>query len=152
MTLKLTLARIVAVVLFAWNYGALALLLMSRYGRRSSSRRFSAPGIGPRTARGPTLHLATRGSTAMTRRTAVVMGEETEQQVRDTLAAELAKAEADHPGWRCWLSSELHPYATRLYKGRCAVTLDAASPSLLGLAIDAWVSEGEPRRLAGLDE
>jgi len=87
----------------------------------------------------------------MTCQTAVDMDNETPQQVRDTLPAELATVEGKHPGCHCWLSSELRSYATRTYKGRCAVTLDAASPSLLGVVIDAWVSEGEPRRLAGLD-
>ena len=71
--------------------------------------------------------------------------------MRDTLAAELAKVDGNHPGWHCWLSSGLHSYATRAYKHRCAVTLDAASPSLLDVVIDAWVRDGEPRRLAGLD-
>ena len=87
----------------------------------------------------------------MTRQTAVDTGEQTQQEVRDTLTAELAKVAGKHPGWHCWLSSELRSCATRTYKGRCAITLDAASPSLLDLVIVAWVSEGEPRRLAGLD-
>jgi hypothetical protein len=87
----------------------------------------------------------------MTCQTAVEMDNETQQQVRDTLTAELANVEGKHPGWHCWLSSELRPCATRTYKGGCAVTLDAASPSLLDVVIGAWVSEGEPRRLAGLD-
>jgi len=97
-----------------------------------------------------TVHLVTERGAVMTCQTAVDTGEEM-QQARDTLAAELAKVEGKHPGWHCWLSSELCCYATRAYKGRCAVTLDAASPSLLDLVIDAWVSEAEPRRLAGLD-
>ena len=87
----------------------------------------------------------------MTCQTAVDMDEETQQQVRDTLAAQLAKVAGKHPGWHCWLSSELHSYATRAYRHRCAVTLDAASPSLLNVVIEAWVSDGEPRRLAGVD-
>ena len=56
-----------------------------------------------------------------------------------------------HPRWHCWLSSGLGSYGTRACQGRCAVTLDAASPSPLDVVIGAWVSEGEPRRLAGLD-
>jgi hypothetical protein len=87
----------------------------------------------------------------MTLQTAVEMHNKKQQQVRDTLTAELAKVEGKHHGWHCWLSSELRSCATRTYKRRCAVTLDAASPSLLDVVIDAWVSEGEPRRLAGLD-
>jgi hypothetical protein len=87
----------------------------------------------------------------MTSQTAADMDEQTQQQVRDTLTAELAKVAGRHPGWHCWLSSELHSYATRVYPHCCAVTLDAASPALLDVVIDAWVSEAEPRRLAGLD-
>src|SRR5215471_1794031 len=126
-------------------------LSMSRRGRQSSSRRslapaFTCPGRGAG-------HISSdHGKGAvMTCQTAVDMDNETPQQVRDTLPAELATVEGKHPGCHCWLSSELRSYATRTYKGRCAVTLDAASPSLLGVVIDAWVSEGGPRRLAGLD-
>ena len=54
----------------------------------------------------------------MTCQTAVDMDNETPQQVRDTLPAELATVEGKHPGCHCWLSSELRSYATRTYKGR----------------------------------
>ena len=87
----------------------------------------------------------------MTCQTAAEMDNEPQQQARNTLTAELAKVEGKHPGWHCWPPSELRSYGTRTYKGRCAVTLDAASASLLDVVIDAWVSEAEPRRLAGLD-
>jgi hypothetical protein len=96
-------------------------------------------------------HLVTGRGAVMTCQTAADTDKEMQQQARDTLTAELANVAGKHPGWHCWLSSGLRSCATRTYQGRCAVTLDAASPSLLDVVIGAWVSEGEPRRLAGLD-
>jgi hypothetical protein len=115
-------------VLFAWTYGAVCTAFHVPPWATVILPAFLGTGIYvSRTPALATVHLVTGSGTVMTCQTAVDTDGKTPQQVRGTLAAELATVEDKHPGWHCWLSSELHSYATRAYRHRCAVTLDAAS-------------------------